>query len=107
MKKISRREFIKTVAVGGAALGVGNAVTLNAFSGTKNDLGKEIRPIVSVAKIKNDNIDYAVREAIDLLGGIKTVSKGKERIMLKPNLVSPESRDVTKPAVIKAIEGGG
>ena len=103
MKKIGRREFIKTVAVAGAALGVGNVVPLNAFMGSKKDPGKGIRPVVSVAQIKNDNIDYAVREAIDLLGGIKAVSKGKERIMLKPNLVSPESRDTTNLAVIKAL----
>ena len=63
----------------------------------------EDKPVVSVVKIKNDNVDYAVREAIDLLGGIKTVSTGKERIMLKPNLVSPEPRDVTKIDVIKAL----
>ena len=54
-------------------------------------------------KVKNDNIDYAVRQAIDLLGGIKTVSSGKERIMLKPNLVSPEPRDATKIDVVKAL----
>jgi uncharacterized protein (DUF362 family) len=103
VKKISRRDFIKTVAVGGTALGIGNVVSFNAVKSSEGNSGPEIRPIVSVVKIKNDNIDYAVRQAIDLLGGIKTVSKGKERIMLKPNLVSPEIRDVTKPGVIRAL----
>ena len=54
-------------------------------------------------KIKNDNIDYAVRNAIDLLGGINSITTGKEKILLKPNLVSPTPSDVTKPDVIKAL----
>ena len=103
MKKISRRDFIKTMAVGGAALGIGNVISCNAFNNSKSISEPEIRSVVSVVKIKNDNVDYAVRQAIDLLGGIKTISHGKERIMLKPNLVFPEPRDVTKPGVIKAL----
>jgi uncharacterized protein (DUF362 family) len=103
MKNISRREFVKTVAVGGATFGIGNLVPFNSFASSKNDSEPKIRPVVSVVQIKNDNIDYAVRKGIDLLGGIETVSKGKERIMLKPNLVSPEPRDVTKRGVIKAL----
>jgi uncharacterized protein (DUF362 family) len=103
MKKLSRRDFIKTVTIGGAALGMGNAVSSFASKSTKSNSEPAIRPVVSVVRIKNDNIDYAVRESIDLLGGINTVSKDKERIMLKPNLVSPEPRDVTKPDVIKAL----
>lgn len=94
---------MKTVAVGGTALGIGNFVPFNGLASAKSKSGPANRPIVSVVKIKNDNIDYAVRQAIDLLGGIKTISQGKERIMLKPNLVSPEPRDATKPGVIKAL----
>jgi len=103
MKKITRRDFIKTVAVGGAALGLNNVVP-----GFASELAGEIitptgKDIVSVVKIKNDNIDYAVRHAIDLLGGIQSITKDKERIILKPNLVSPSPRDVTKPEVIEAL----
>lgn len=103
MKKLSRRDFMKTIAAGGAALGIGNIVCFNALKSSAGISNPESKPVVSVVKIKNDNVDYAVRQAIDLLGGIKTVSAGKERIMLKPNLVSPEPRDVTKIAVIKAL----
>jgi uncharacterized protein (DUF362 family) len=103
LKKISRREFVKTVAVGGAALGIGNFVYCTASKGSMGKAGTESKPVVSVVKIKNDNVDYAVRHAVDLLDGIKTVTRGKERIMLKPNLASPESRDVTKPDVVKAL----
>ena len=38
-----------------------------------------------------DKIGVAVEEAIDLLGGINTVAKGKERIMLKPNRTKNEA----------------
>jgi uncharacterized protein (DUF362 family) len=103
MKKITRRDFIKTAALGGAALGIGRIVPGGAFANAAGNSGIESKAVVSIAKIKNDNVDYAVRHAIDLLGGINTVTTGKERIMLKPNLVSPEPRDVTKQSVIKAL----
>lgn len=103
MKKISRRDFMKTIAVGGAAMGLGNIVSFNALKSSAAISLPENKPVVSVVKIKNGNVDYAVRQAIDLIGGIKTVSTDKERIMLKPNLVSPEAHDVTKIDVIKAL----
>ena len=46
------------------------------------------RPAVSVVKIRDGNVARAVEEAIDLLGGIRAVTGGRERIMLKPNLVA-------------------
>ncbi len=61
------------------------------------------RPIVSVVKIRNDDIGYALEKSIDLIGGIKTVTAHKEQIMLKPNLVSSAQRATTKPEVIKAL----
>lgn len=93
MKKhqsISRREFVVTGFVG--TLGIASGFTL-----------KDPAPVVSVVKIKNDNIGYAVEEAIDLLGGIMNVTRGKNRIMLKPNLVMPDPRFTTNPEVIKAL----
>ena len=100
MKKISRRDFVKSLAIGGAALGIGTGVP-GVLLGASKPI--EAKPIVSVVKIKNDNVEFAVREAIDLLGGINTVTAGQEKIMLKPNLVSPTPTDVTKPEVIKAL----
>lgn len=61
------------------------------------------RPVVSIAKIKNGDIETAVEAAIDLLGGIESVVRGKERIMLKPNLVSNDPRATTKPEVIRSL----
>lgn len=60
-------------------------------------------PIVSVVKIKNDNIQAAVEQAIDLLGGIRKVTKGRETIMLKPNLVAPVPGATTNREVISAL----
>jgi len=52
VKKISRRDFLKTVAVGGAALGIGNVVPFNIIQSAAGNAGPGIRPIVSVVKIK-------------------------------------------------------
>jgi uncharacterized protein (DUF362 family) len=61
------------------------------------------RPVVSIVKIRNGNIDYAVERAIDLLGGMRRLTQGKDRILLKPNLVGPQPHTTTKPAVVRTI----
>lgn len=97
-KELTRREFLRTSM--GIAAGV-SAASLTAKP--LNSLFAEEKPAVSVVRIKDGKIGYAVEEAIDLLGGIKTITKGKERIMLKPNLVDPSIYDTTKPEVIRAL----
>ena len=97
--KISRRKFISTastVAFGSAAFGFN---PLNEWSLT----GKSRKEIVSITRIKDGNIAKAVEEAIDHLGGIKTVTKGKNRIMLKPNLVTSSADCTTKVIVVKTL----
>ena len=89
-KTLTRREFIITGSVGTLAIASGFAIAPS-------------RPVVSVVRIKNGEIDQAVGEAIDLLGGINEIMGNKTRIMLKPNLVSPYPRATTKPEVIKAL----
>ena len=61
------------------------------------------RPVVSIVKVRDGKIDSAVEHAIELLGGMRTITRGKERIMLKPNLVSPLPNATTKPAVIRTL----
>ncbi len=87
---ITRREFVITGAAGTLGLASGFA-------------WMEPAPAVSVVKIKNDDIGSAVEEAIDLLGGIDELTRDKQRIMLKPNLVTPDPKCTTNPEVIKAL----
>jgi len=97
-RELSRRDFVKTSAglvVGAAAGGFG-------FGGVGRGLQGQA-PIVSVVKITDDRIGYAVEEAIDLLGGIETVARDKERIMLKPNLVAESPTFTTKPTVVRTL----
>jgi len=97
-KGISRREFLSTskhIAIG--------AVAGSLAMKTAGCFTVEEKPVVSIAKIENDKIGYAVEKAVDLLGGIGTVTEGKDRIMLKPNLVDPLIEDTTNPEVVKIL----
>ncbi|MGD8698658.1 MAG: DUF362 domain-containing protein [Gemmatimonadales bacterium] len=95
---LSRRDFVKTGV--GAALG---AATVPFGLGTAWALSTEPKPVVSIARVGDHSIDYAVEQAIDFLGGIGTATQGKERIMLKPNLVAEGRAFTTKPEVIEAL----
>jgi len=88
MRQLNRREFF----LSGAAL-----ATVPIFAST------DPKPVVAVVQIRNDKIAAAVEKAIDLLGGIGQVMKGKERALLKPNLVSTQAEATTKPEVIRAL----
>jgi uncharacterized protein (DUF362 family) len=104
-QQISRRDFIKTAAVGATAMLVAcqtrQLPTPTSLPETAVSVSK--RPAVSIVKIKAGDIERAVEAAVDLLGGIESVAQGKERIMLKPNLVSNDPRATTKPQVIHAL----
>ena len=65
--------------------------------------GEPKTDVVSIARIRNGRIDLAVEEAIALLGGIGAVTVGKQRIMLKPNLVTEDPRSTTKPEVVGTL----
>ena len=58
---------------------------------------------VSIVKIKNGRIDLAVEEAVELLGGMAALTAGKQKIMLKPNLVSEFQNATTNPEVIRSL----
>jgi len=61
------------------------------------------RPVVSIVRIRDDKVEAAVEQAIELLGGIGGITKGKDTVMLKPNLVAPAREATTKPEVIRAL----
>ena len=86
--QLSRREFLGAALAGAACLATA---------------APEKSPVVSVVKIKNDNIRAAVEQALDQLGGIESLTRGKDRIMLKPNLVAPLPQATTKREVLAAL----
>lgn len=92
---ITRRDFLKA-SVGAALLAAPGLAALTARADDET-------PVVSIVRIVNDNIDAAVEQAIDLLGGIAALTQGKHRILLKPNLVAEGTNFTTKPAVIGAL----
>ena len=101
MKKniISRRKFVGSatlLGVGASAFGLNLSDYKIMNAETKKDK-------VSIVRIKDDNIAKAVEEAIDLLSGINSVTKGKNRIMLKPNLVFSSVDCTTKLVVVKTL----
>lgn len=97
--KISRRKFVgiaSTALIGSTAFGL-HPVHRNSL------YGKPRKEIVSIVRVIDGNIARAVEEAIDLLGGIKTVTRGKDTIMLKPNLVAESPVFTTKLVVVKTL----
>jgi uncharacterized protein (DUF362 family) len=91
---ISRRDFLKAGLVGSSAL---LAACIPQLAGCVS----QAKPVVSI--VENDDIPTAVEEAIDLLGGVGTILSGKQKIMLKPNLVTDNPRCTTNPDVIRAL----
>lgn len=92
-----RRDFVKKGILAAGALG-----TLP----TLGSIGQFLMPgspVVSVVKIRDDNVPYAVEKAIDLLGGMAEVARGKSKVMLKPNLVADDPRCTTKPVVVRTV----
>jgi len=92
----SRRQFIKTTS----SIALGTFVSATFLPGFSKNTTK---PVVGIVKIKKDNIEYAVENVIDLLGGLETVAKDKDSIMLKPNLAGESPSFTTKPTVIRAL----
>jgi uncharacterized protein (DUF362 family) len=101
--QLSRRDLLKLGARLAAGVAAGSLVLDTVACSPQSPTPAEKTAVVSIARIKNDNIGYAVEEAIDLLGGIETVAAGKERIMLKPNLVAESPHITTKPEVIETL----
>ena len=90
-RRRTRREFLSRAAV---------SVLPGALASCR---AAESRPVVGVVRIRKGAIDAAVEEAIDLLGGMAAITRGKERIMLKPNLVAPLPEATTKLPVMRAL----
>jgi uncharacterized protein (DUF362 family)/Pyruvate/2-oxoacid:ferredoxin oxidoreductase delta subunit len=73
-------------------------------------MGKKMsKPKVAIVKVKKEDVEAAVREAIELLGGIKQFVADFKEILLKPNLLSaPKEKHLrekirTDPRILDAI----
>lgn len=102
----TRRQFLAhggRLALGAAGLGVSGVLGSACATGGRRGAATAGHDVVSVVRIRNGKIARAVEEAIDLLGGIETVARGKERVLLKPNLVSDQSYATTKPPVVETL----
>jgi uncharacterized protein (DUF362 family) len=98
-KVLSRRKFLgaaTTISLGSAAFGVNILDACNTIPKARND-------IVSIVRVKDGNIGKAIEEAIDLLGGVLSVTKNQNSILLKPNLVAPDKKFTTNIDVIRNL----
>jgi uncharacterized protein (DUF362 family)/Pyruvate/2-oxoacid:ferredoxin oxidoreductase delta subunit len=64
---------------------------------------------VSIVKCDNyiaQDVEFSIRKAIDLIGGISSFVRNGSRVLIKPNLlmaIEPERAITTHPAIIRAI----
>jgi len=98
-RHLSRRHFLES-GLAAAAVSVAGAPLSRADDWLATG---PPRSVVSIARVTKGRIGRAVEEAIDLLGGLETVARGRHRVMLKPNLVSDSARFTTSPETIRAL----
>lgn len=97
-KKISRRDFIRIQTKHGlvlAASASGLFLPELSFALSTPDIG-----------VVKGEAKAATRAAVDLIGGIKSVVKKGQRVLIKPNMSftrSPEEASNTNPEVVKTI----
>jgi uncharacterized protein (DUF362 family) len=110
MQTIRRREFLKATV--GTAVAFGTPCLSTNCKGNESYHDASQRKKSKVAAIRGDNLDSMTRDAIDALGGIKTVVNEGETVFIKPNFVSfPWAQynkcfqigECTKPEIIIAV----
>jgi uncharacterized protein (DUF362 family)/Pyruvate/2-oxoacid:ferredoxin oxidoreductase delta subunit len=87
----------------------------HAFTQTPEASVKPLVAIVRCSSYNAENVQQAVREAVDLIGGMQQFVRPGQRVLLKPNLLSPHRPDeaiTTHPEVVRAVlelaeESGG
>ena len=106
MRNIRRREFLKASV--STAVALGTTCFSTSCKGSESSEQKKSQ----VAAIRGDNLDSMTRDAIDALGGIKTIVNKGETVFIKPNFVSfPWAQynkcfqigECTKPEIVIAV----
>ncbi len=110
MKNITRRKALK---LGVAATGVLGTPWLFEHCKDETDIKRPVGEIhARVAAIRGDDLDTMTRDAIDALGGIRTIIDEGDTVFIKPNFVSfPWARtnncfhtgECTKPEIVIAV----
>ncbi len=117
--KLGRRVFIKSAAYAGAVAGFyGSGIFSKIWAEEASADNPEplpptriypAMPKATVAMVGlSDEIEKAVREAVEAAGGLKEIEKG-QRVMIKPNMCGPAIKDkypgriTTNPEVIRAV----
>ncbi|KPA18013.1 secreted protein containing DUF362 [Candidatus Magnetomorum sp. HK-1] len=111
MKKIKRREFLKSSISTIVTLGT---PWLFASCGENNDSLYEPSTEINtqVAVISGDNLDSMTRDAIEALGGMKTIVNKGDTVFIKPNFVTLpwaqysncfQNGECTKPEIVIAV----
>ena len=106
--RISRRDFIRAVAVASTAILQASCCNQPSSNTRVTDTPQLDKPVVSIVKIGRGlilkkEIFAAVKKAIGYLGGINGIAGKKKSIMLKPNLVNDSTRCTTNPDVVNAL----
>ncbi len=108
MHKTKRRDFLKATV--GAAVAMGSPWPFATRRGSAQEPSPKIN--AKVAAIRGDNLNSMTRDAIEALGGIRTVVNKGETVFIKPNFVSfPWAKynkcfhigECTKPEIIIAV----
>ena len=108
MSRVPRRDFLNASI--GAAVAVASPWPLAAGQPSAQEPRREAK--AKVAAVRGDNLGSMTRDAIDALGGIRTVVAKGETVFLKPNLVSIpwaqhnncfRAGECTKPEIIIAV----
>ena len=110
MQKRTRREVLKLGAAATCALGTPWLLASGNCTQAIQDAPQ--MPTTQVAAIRGDNLDVMTREAIEGLGGIRTIIDSDETVFIKPNFVTvPWAQynncfrigECTKPEIIIAV----
>jgi len=74
----------------------------NAFAG-RTTLVENLAE-VSVVKVKGNDVEAALRDAVNDLGGIESIVPEGAKVMIKPNIVRPQAPpDTIDPTIVRAL----
>ncbi|MBN2130677.1 MAG: DUF362 domain-containing protein [Sedimentisphaerales bacterium] len=108
MRKTKRRDFLKAGV--GAAIAVGAPWPFTGRTGSAQE--PSAKSDAQVAAIRGDDLGTIARDAVDALGGMRTVVNEGETVFIKPNFVTfPWAKynrcfhtgECTKPEIVIAV----